>query len=119
MLNRLGSETLLSSAVLTDLGNTAFSIASEQVHTLSPSLPSMFQYRNLTPVLIPQGLPVDAALQRGLKVGIQPRIKSMHDSKLTRCHQDACLAFMGQEAASGLQVLPPGNAATNSRRVTF
>jgi hypothetical protein len=31
VLNRLGSETLLSSAVLTDLGNTAYSIASEQV----------------------------------------------------------------------------------------
>ncbi len=62
---------------------------------------------NLTPVVTPQGLPVDAALQRGLKVGIQPRINSTHDSKLTRCHQDACLAFMGQEAASGLQVLPP------------
>ena len=31
VLNRLGSETLLSSAVLTDIGNTAFSIASEQV----------------------------------------------------------------------------------------
>jgi hypothetical protein len=61
VLNRLGSETLLSSAVLTDLGNTAFSIASEH------------------------GLPVDAALQRGLK--------------------DACLAFMGQEAAPGLQRL--------------
>jgi hypothetical protein len=60
-LNRLGSDTLLSSAVLTDLGNTAFSIASEQ------------------------GLAVDAALQRGLK--------------------DACLAFMGQEAAPGLQRL--------------
>ena len=61
VLNRLGSDTLLSSAVLTDLGNTAFSIASEQ------------------------GLAVDAALQRGLK--------------------DACLAFMGQEAAPGLQRL--------------
>jgi hypothetical protein len=31
VLNRLGSETLLSSAVLTDIGNTAYSIASEQV----------------------------------------------------------------------------------------
>jgi hypothetical protein len=83
--------------------------------------------RNLTPVAIPQGLPVDAALQRGLKVGMQPRIKPVHDSKLTRCLQDACLAFMGQEAASGLQVPPPppphpppppGNAATNSRCLT-
>jgi hypothetical protein len=71
--------------------------------------------RNLTPVVIPQGLPVDAALQRGLKVGIQPRIKPMHDSKLTRCLQDACLAFMGQEAASGLQVLHPSTPPPSPR----
>ena len=40
VLNRLGSETLLSSAVLTDLGNTAYSIASEQVSkVVAPPLP--------------------------------------------------------------------------------
>ena len=47
VLNRLGSETLLSSAVLTDLGNTAYSIASEQVSNVVA--PPLLRTPHITP----------------------------------------------------------------------